>query len=256
MSAVVAAADPGDWAHWGACPGSLVLQGIRTPVTGDAQASEYAAGVLRDGWGNTAIGEKHEPMRSAIAAYVDAVRGQVERFKQAGAIEVLLMPAQRLPLDLVTGEKNSYAVIDAVSIARFRNYSVLQIDELWYADHGVLDEQEVRLRFFALAAAFKYRALHDFHSSVMRLHLPGLDPGRWEMPIEDLLEFGRQVRASAELALALLDAGPVASIASSRDGYAYLKPGDQCSSCLARAKCPALIARTPELETFDGSDLA
>lgn len=256
MSAVVAAADPGDWAHWGACPGSLVLQGVRTQITGDAQASEYAAGVLRDGFGNTAIAEEHEPMRGTITAYVDAVRGQVERFKQAGAIEVLLMPAQRVPFDLVTGEKNSYAVIDAVSIARFRNYSVLQIDDLWYGDHGVLDDQEARLRFFALAAFFKYRALHDFRSAVMRLHLPQLDPARWEMPIEDLLEFGRQVRAAAELALALLDAGPVASIAASRDGYAYLKPGDQCGSCLARSKCPALIAQTPALETFDGSDLA
>lgn len=256
MSAVVAAADPGDWAHWGSCPGSLVLQGVRLPRSGDAQASSYAAGVLRDGWDNTAIADEHESMRPAIAAYADAVRAQVERFKQDGAVEVLLLPAQRLALDLVTGEKNAYALIDAVTVARFHAHSILAIDDLWYAAHGVIDEHESRLRFFALAALFKYRALHNFRSVVMRLHVPDLDPGRWELPIADLLEFGSEVRMAAEIALALLDAGPVASIAASADGYAYLKPGQQCDGCLARGRCPALLACQPALDTFDGSDLA
>lgn len=245
-----AAAAPSAWDQWSACPGSISLQASEPDVDSEyaregTQAHTYAASALTRGWEATELAAEHEHMREPLERYVASVNARVEQFKTAGALEVVLLVEQRLPIDAITGERNAFGTADAVIIAQFAASSLIEVDDLKFGQGVEVDVQDNgQLQIYALAAVLKYRLLHNFTSCVMRIHQPRIrqEPLEWEIPIEQLYDFGNTVAASARIALELLEAGPVAAIArDAANGYTYLKPGEkQCKFCRARWKCPAI----------------
>lgn len=184
-----------------------------------------------------------EEMAEYTQVYVDAVRARVEEYKLAGAVEVILLVEQRLPIGHITGEQGATGTGDAVIIAVWLDGTALvDVGDL-KTGMGVEVEAEGngQLQLYALGALEEYGLLYEITRARMTIYQPRLKavPSEWERSVEELQAFGEEARTAARLAhtakkhLENWINGP---------DYSYLVPGEHCRTafCNARATCPKL----------------
>ena len=230
---------PSDWEGWSNCPGKPALE-ENEPDQPSAYseegtlAHEWAATWLRHGAGETAPEGMPEQLVPGVRLYVTAIRQRIAAFRQAGA-RVTLLVEQHLDISVITGEKGARGTGDAVIIAEFPEYSVLDVWDLKFGI-GVLvspveNGQEM---IYALAAIALHGLTQEFREVNLVIHQPRVSekPQEWRVTLEQLYLFGAKVTEAAALALSLR--GNVTALS-------HLNPGEkQCRFCRAKYRCPAL----------------
>jgi hypothetical protein len=241
MSAGHAFCSPSDWEGWSNCPGKPALE-----ENEPEQESEYSAeGTLAHELAVKLLSgqnvELPPDLADGIRLYVAAVQARVETHKLAGAMRVQLLVEQKLDISMITTEKNAKGTADAVILADYATYSVLDV---WDLKFGVGVEVEVenngQLQIYGLAALLKYELLHTFNEVNLVIHQPRVreTPSEWRRTPDELYAFGSKVTEAAVLALTLR--GDTAALS-------HLNPGDaQCKFCKVKYRCPALAKKVSD----------
>jgi hypothetical protein len=180
-----------------------------------------------------------DEMVEAITEYVSDIYARVQHYTASGADEVILQVEQRLPIDVITGERGAHGTTDALILAHFGDDSLVEVDDLKYGKgEPVSAEENLQLLMYAYSAVARHSALHNFTRVVMRIHQPRVygEPSEWEIGIADLESRIEFIGEQARIALDLID-NPAAA-------RQYLVPGDkQCRWCPVKATCPAKVAQ-------------
>lgn len=218
---------------WMACPGSHALE--------HADPADFEPRFFSM--------EVTEEMAEYTQVYVDGVRARLKEYELAGAVEVILLVEQRLPIGPITGEEGATGTGDVVIIAVWADgTALLDVGDL-KAGRGVeVDAAEnPQLQLYALGALEEYGLLYDITRVRCSIYQPRLRhaPSEWEIGVEDLRSFEEKaIKAArlANLAKTHLDNwinGP---------DWSYLQPGAHCSDnfCKAKATCPKLAAFVEE----------
>lgn len=216
---------------WMACPGSHALE----------STEEFVERCFSM--------EVTDDMAEYTQVYIDAVRQRVEEYKLAGAVEVILLVEQRLPIAHITGEEGATGTGDAVIIAVWADGTALvDVGDLKTGMGVVVSAFEnPQLQIYGLGAIEQYGLLYEITKARLTIYQPRIsrEPSDWEISAEELLAFGEHAKdraATARVAkefMANWIDGP---------GYEYLTPGDHCrtSFCKVRATCPKLAAFVEE----------
>jgi Protein of unknown function (DUF2800) len=231
---------PSDWEGWSNCPGKPALEEHEpdedSPYAAEGTlAHEWAATWLRHGGGDIPPQGMPDTLVPGVRLYVTAIRERIAAFRQAGARTTLLVE-QKLDISVVTGERGARGTGDAVLIAEFPEYSVLDVWDLKYGV-GVLvspieNGQEM---IYALAAIALHGLTQEFREVNLVIHQPRVaeHPQEWRVPLEQLYLFGAKVTEAAALSL---------SLRGEATALSHLNPGEaQCRFCRAKYRCPALI---------------
>lgn len=216
---------------WMACPGSHALESTEAFV-------ERCFSM-----------EVTEAMAEYTQVYIDAVRARVEEYKLVGAVEVILLVEQRLPIAHITGEAGATGTGDAVIIAVWADGTALvDVGDLKTGMGVVVDAFEnPQLQIYGLGAIEEYGLLYEITKARLTIYQPRInrEPSDWELTTEELLAFGEHAKKRA--ATARIAKEFMANWVE-RGSYEYLTPGDHCrtSFCKARATCPKLAAFVEE----------
>ena len=222
---------PSSASRWLRCPGSI-QQEERFPDKGSRYAAEGTAAhqlayvCLQDGkevdsFLGKVIGgfTVDKAMAEYVQDYIDYVRSHKgHKFYE-----------QKLELDRwLPGQ---WGTADVVNIFR----STLRVIDLKYGKGvAVSAVDNDQLKLYALGALDMFSFLRDFKRVELCIHQPRLDSvSEWSLSVEELLDFGKMVRAKLNEAL--------------RPG-ALLVPGDiQCRFCRAKDACPAIRKMTEDV---------
>lgn len=211
---------PSGSSTWMTCPGSCVL-GFKIPnqesdyATEGTQAHALAEAILT---GKEAYC-KDEDMLAYVTEYVDYVQGLGGK----NFVEV------SLPLEFLTREKDARGTADIVNI----NGDMLTVVDLKFGRGvPVYAEKNSQLMIYARAALEEFGFLGDFTRVKLVVHQPRIgNVSAWECSVEELIAFGEDVTASAEIAWALMKTGKATFLKSSEKG---------CRFCKVKAVCPLL----------------
>ena len=232
--------------RWMACPGSVTLE-ADIPDTSSAYAREgtaaheLAAMVLEDSGSHASdyVGKKiafddHGEevlwlITKDMADYVD----DYVRLVRDRAVGKTLYVECKLAIGHITGEEGATGTSDVV-IIDIPNKTIEVIDLKFGMGVRVDADDNPQLQLYALGALEEYSLVTDFERVGMVIHMPRLNHvSEWDIPVEQLLAFGDDVRKSANMV---------------RSDDAALVPGEkQCRFCKAKAVCPALRAEVTEI---------
>jgi hypothetical protein len=215
--------------RWIACPGSVALN-IDKPDTSSAAADEgtlahsLAAAMLLDESANSWPTSNPEMLKQ-VEKYVTVVK------EICRAVNGTLLVEQRVSMEAYV--PGCWGTADAIILAADE---IIVID-LKYGSNPrnlVVAEGNPQLRLYALGAYWEVGEM--FGASKVRTMIiqPRLDSITEEaMSVEQLLAWGEETKAAAELALSMLN----------KYTPAYYTPGPkQCQWCKAKLDCPAMIA--------------
>lgn len=201
--------------------------------------------------------EVTEDMAEYTQVYIDAVRARVEEYKLAGAVEVILLVEQRLPIAHITGEEGATGTGDAVIIAVWADGTALvDVGDLKTGMGVVVSAFEnPQLQIYGLGAIEQYGLLYEITRARLTIYQPRInrEPSDWEITADDLLAFGEHAKERAKVARTAKEF--MANWVGVDDSY--LTPGDHCrtSFCKARATCPKLAEFVQDTTGADFEDL-
>jgi len=244
---------------WMRCAGALAMEHGLPSTTNDSAeqgtaAAELASWALTDGVYQTFpyLGrvtsngwDVTEDMCEATQIYVDAIRNRVAEYYAAGAVDVIVLIENRVDISDVVGHPEQFGTSDAIILVEWRDGAwLIEVADLKYGYRMVNAEDNEQLMVYALGALRQYGLLGNFTTARMTIHQPNRDHvSEWEIPIEQLLEFGQQVtlaahRARDVMAFFIPDGGK-----ADKGIENYLTPGEkQCQYCKAAGTCPKLEA--------------
>lgn len=192
--------------------------------------------------------EVTEEMAEYTQVYVDAVRQRVKEYELEGAVEVILLVEQSLPIGHITGEEGATGTGDAVIVAVWANGSAtVDVGDLKTGMGVLVDATEnEQLQLYALGAIEQLGLLYEFVNVRLTIYQPRISrtPSEWTISVPGLMAFGEKAKKGAErchTAVSFFD-----THGELHDKY--LAPGDHCrtSFCKARATCPKLAAFVQE----------
>lgn len=174
-----------------------------------------------------------EEMKEGVWVYVQALLAQVLNYRKLGAA-VTLHIEQRLPISMITGEKDAEGTADAVIIADFGEKAWLEVWDLKFGTGvPVSPVKNGQLMMYGLSALIRYGALHNITDVDLVIHQPRLstEPKRWNCTPDELYAFGAIATEKAARALYLRD---------NTEALENLTPGEkQCRFCRYKTLCPA-----------------
>lgn len=225
---------------WMRCPGSHALE---LEAAGEFVERCFAMEVT-------------EEMAADVQVYVDMVRARVEARKLAGAVEVVLLVEQRLPIDHMTTEPGATGTGDVVIVSIWADgTAMLDLIDLKFG-RGVEVEavESEQLQMYGCGALRELDLLYDFRRACLTIHQPRVrrEPSDWEVDIEVLRKFEVHAKERAFHAL------QVAQHEKPETIHFHLRPGDHCSTgfCKARATCPKLAEFVQESVGADFDNVA
>lgn len=183
--------------------------------------------------------EVTDEMAEHVQAYVDMVRFRMEARRAAGAVEVVLLVEQRIPIGHLTGEEGATGTADTVLVSVWADGTALvDVIDLKFG-RGVEVEAQAneQLQIYALGVLQELELVYAITRANLTIHQPRVrhEPSDWEVSVEELHTFAKHVRARAFHAL---------QVAAHEDPGAvvhHLVPGEkQCRFCSAKAVCPKL----------------
>ena len=232
--------------RWMNCPGSVRLsRGMPNISSKDARIGSCAHAVgekcLTSGADAiTFLGEEiaeyddieiDEEMCESVQVYLDAVRGAIKTYADAGFTDHIFSIEQRLDLSYVYPEM--FGTADAVIyFPAWKRLAVFDYKNGWYA---VSVERNTQAMYYAVGALV---GKHNWPIREVELVIVQPRTGqntqikRWECDPVDLLDFIGDLQTAAR--------------ATERDD-APLAVGKWCHFCPARPKCPALQQRVEDL---------
>ena len=254
---------PSSAERWMVCPGSVALT-KDLPNTSSAFADEgtcahFLASVCLDNGKDassylsreiviTDTGEHfasdtyEKPRYSLIVGddFADYVQDYVDYVREVrDSTKGVLHVEQRLRLDGVTGEEDSYGTSDAV---------IVTADELIVIDlkfgMGVqkVAENNPQLMIYGLASLDKYGLVQDFKDVRVVIHQPRLKHvSEAVYNVDELEEFRKEVA--------------VASAETEKPNATLVPDEDACRFCRAKATCPAISAKIAKEVEADFEDL-
>jgi hypothetical protein len=185
--------------------------------------------------------EVSEEMVEYTQAYVDMVRERMEARKLAGAVEVILLVEQPLPIDHLTDETDATGTGDTVLVSVWEDgTAMIDVIDLKTGMGVAVDAvQNEQLLMYGSGALRKLDLMYEFTRACLTIHQPRIkpEPSDWEISVEELRTFEPKFRACAERAHAAM-AYPEHILVQ------HLIPGDHCRTtfCDARPTCPKLAA--------------
>lgn len=248
--------------RWLACPASVALsKGIPNESSAYAEEgtlahsfAEEVTKLVKDGAYNIdtlRLMVEDEEMRNSVAIWADALN-EIVKDKHPDVFEAEC----GLPLESVTGEKDSFGTADALIVVD----GVLHIVDFKYGRGvKVSVEQNSQLAIYALAAYEAFDLFCEINSVELHIVQPRLNHiPSWAVSLEELKEFGEAVAERAEQAMAL-HFDP--TLVSDED---FDPDCSVCQFCLAKSKCPKLTEKTrqsvidalPMLSDENKSDLS
>lgn len=178
-----------------------------------------------------------DEMAGYVQQYLDYVR----------SIQGELLVEQRLSINHLTGEPDSFGTSDAVILA---GDEIVIVDLKYGRGVKVNAERNEQLAIYALAALREFEFLGEFKRARLVIHQPRLSHvSEWEVPIEGqtgdgiggLNAFAERVVTLAAKAIEFVDMAPE-----------FVKPEDlnpaekTCQWCSAKATCKALAKKVQE----------
>lgn len=235
--------------RWMACPGSVLLESSLPDssssfadegtaahelaslcLTTGKDASAYLGRILTVKNSDRTF-EVDTDMASHIQVYLDNVRQRVSRGE--------LMVEQRVEFSRFVDVPDQFGTADAIVLSE--DGDCLQVHDLKYGRGVRVDaENNAQMMLYALGAYDQFAALGDIEWVTLYIHQPRLEHlSKWEIHIDELLDFGLRAKAAAQRAMDILDTGIY--------DMAELVPGDaQCKFCKAKATCPKLQQQITE----------
>ncbi|SDH41963.1 DUF2800 domain-containing protein [Propionivibrio dicarboxylicus] len=209
---------------WMACAGSHRLE-------------QEAEGEFEPRWFSM---EVTESMAEHVQVYVDAVRQRMKEYELAGAVEVVLLVEQRLPIEHITGEEGATGTGDAVIIAVWADGTALvDVGDLKFGmGVEVSAVENPQLQIYGSGAVQEYGLLYDITRLRLTIYQPRIkrEPSEWDITVEDLQKFEVKAKQAAFHAIQVVRVEHEGAVIH------HLKAGDHCSQgfCKARATCPKL----------------
>jgi hypothetical protein len=146
-----------------------------------------------------------------------------------------LLVEERVNFSKYIGQESAFGTSDAVILRDdLLMPNELQVHDLKYGmGVEVYADNNEQLMLYALGALEKFSILGDFAHVRMVIHQPRRNHlSEWDCTAEEIFEFGRKVKAAAEMCVKAADAKNIEE---------FLNPGEkQCQWCSAKGKCPAL----------------
>ncbi|SFN75899.1 Protein of unknown function [Izhakiella capsodis] len=170
-----------------------------------------------------------QEMADKVGEYVEAVWALAQH---PGA---MLMVEHKCDFSHVVGIPDQFGTADAVIIIN----DELQIHDLKYGYEKVDAFENPQLMIYALGALEQFSMIADFSSIRMFIHQPRINHvSEYETPVENLLEFGQNVKSIAARVLELADNAAI----NGPDiiPKTAFHPGEKtCRWCKRRGKCQA-----------------
>lgn len=162
-----------------------------------------------------------------MADFVGDYTRQVLAMAEGGT----LLIEQRVDFSDVVSVADQFGTSDAVIVTADGE---LQVHDLKYGRGVQVDaEDNEQLQLYALGALAALQDLIDIKGVRLVIHQPRLSHlSEWPITLEALRAFGTKARVAAQTAINLAPA----------DVTGYLKAGDHCRFCKAKATCPELVA--------------
>lgn len=200
-----------------------------------------------------------EDMCEAVQTYVDAIRGRIEEYKAAGAIDTTILIENRVDISNVVNHPEQFGTSDVIIVATWADgTSLIGVEDLKYGYRLVNADHNEQLMIYALGALEQYEMLGNFTRARMVIHQPNRDHvSDWECSIEELREFGAKAGEAAALANDMLKLTK-GIVGKKRDEIlaTTLTPGEkQCQWCKRKGNCPALAGFVEEVTGVDFDDL-
>lgn len=189
--------------------------------------------------------EVTEEMVEYTQVYIDMVRERIEARKLAGAVEVILLVEQPLPIDHLTDETDATGTGDTVLVSVWEDgTAMIDVIDLKTGMGVVVDAvHNEQLLMYGSGALRNLDLMYDFTRACLTIHQPRVkaEPSDWEISVDELREFEPKFRAAAERAHA-------AMYYPENILVQHLIPGDHCRTtfCDVRATCPKLAAYVEE----------
>jgi len=209
--------------RWMTCPGSHALIAAQA---GEFQERSFSMEVTED-------------MAEHVQVYVDMVRDRVEQRKLEGAIEVILLVEQSLPIGPITGEEDATGTGDVVIVSVWEDgHAELDLIDLKFG-RGVEVQVEgnEQLQMYGCGALANLDLLYNFTRARLTVHQPRVkrEPSDWEIDIQVLRDFEEKARADAQRVHAAVTYFKEWGEMHDK----YMKAGSHCRStfCEMRATC-------------------
>lgn len=178
---------------------------------------------------------------STMCEHVQVYLDKVREYTGGG----VLLVEQRMAIDHITGEEGACGTADAVIV---HSEEIIVID-LKYGMREVDGERNKQLMIYALASLKQNEMFGDFSTIRTVIIQPRIGHyPEWSCSVDELLVFGEEVTAAAEICKEALEMQAEADADSTITMIHDLNPGPHCQKnyCKARATCPALHERIQE----------
>lgn len=198
--------------------------------------------------------EVDEDMCEAVQTYVDAIRGRIEEYKAAGAIDTTILIENRVDISNVVNHPEQFGTSDVIIVATWADgTSLIGVEDLKYGYRLVDAERNEQLMIYALGALEQYELLGNFTRARMVIHQPNRDHvSDWECTVEELRAFGKLAATAADKARWLLENWNTLTPA---ERLATLTAGEkQCQWC-KKKDCEARLAVLNEVTGVEFEDL-
>jgi len=231
---------PSAYERWSRCPGAPALE-EHEPQSESAysregtEAHEWAARCLQ-----TSFPLDQVPLnfRPGVSLYVQAIRERLAQYRAAGARSIQLLVEQKVEVGLITGEAGARGTADAILIAHFPDYAVLEVRDFKYGlGVPVSVVGNGQLQLYALAALLPLSLTLHITQVVTVIHQPRVStlPQEASLTVEELHAFGAEATRAAQLPLKLRGSATALShLSPSLDGQGH------CQFCAVKHRCPAL----------------
>ena len=199
--------------------------------------------------------EVDEDMCDAVQTYVDAIRGRIDEYKAAGAVDTTILVENRVDISNVVNYPEQFGTSDIIIIATWADgTSLIGVEDLKYGYRLVNAERNEQLMIYALGALEQYEMLGNFTRARMVIHQPNRDHvSDWECSVDELREFGDKAKKAAGRALSAYEN---AVRTKTEPSVALLTPGEkQCQWCKRKGDCPALVGFVEEVTGVEFEDL-
>lgn len=210
--------------------------------------------------------EVDEDMCDAVQTYVDAIRGRIEEYAAAGAVDTTILIENRVDISNVVNYPEQFGTSDVIIVVTWADgTSLIGVEDLKYGyrlvhastpnSKGGRDGNE-QLMIYALGALEQYEMLGNFTRARMVIHQPNRDHvSDWECSVEELRAFGKKAGEAATTALYHYEA-VVSGLIKKEALTPVLTPGEkQCQWCKRKGDCPALVGFVEEVTGVEFEDL-
>lgn len=209
--------------RWMTCPGSHALIAAQA---GEFEERSFSLEVTED-------------MAEHVQVYVDMVRDRMEQRRLEGAVEVILLVEQSLPIGHITGEEDATGTGDVVIVSVWEDgHAELDLIDLKFG-RGVEVQVEgnEQLQMYGCGALANLDLLYNFTRARLTVHQPRVkrEPSDWEIDIQVLRDFEEKAKADAQR----VHTAVVYFKEWGEMHDKYMKAGSHCRStfCEMRANC-------------------